>query len=70
MLGELGAGLQCLFSLYECTVLGAHTVGLAYGIAYGLGYGIALAWPALGVWLRLAEGACLLLIYRIMKPCS
>ena len=33
--------------------------GMVYGIAYGLGYGIALAWPALGVWLRLAWGlAC------------
>ena len=30
--------------------------GMVYGIAYGLGYGIARAWPALGVWLRLAGG--------------
>lgn len=56
MLGELGAGLLCLFSLCKTTVLGAHTVGLAYGLAYVLAYGIALAWPALGVWLMLAGG--------------
>ena len=68
MLGKLGAGLRCLFSLYECTVLGGHTVCLAYGLAYVLAYGIARARLALGVWSRLA-GACLLSIYRIMKPC-
>ena len=27
---------------------------MAYGLAYVLAYGIALAWPALSVWLRLA----------------
>ena len=57
MLGKLGAGLQCLFSLDECTVLGAHTVCIAYGLAYVLAYGIALAMLALGVWFS-AHWAC------------
>ena len=26
MLGKLGVGLRCLFSLYECTVLDGYTV--------------------------------------------
>ena len=68
MLGKLGAGLRCLFSLYECTVLGGHTVCLAYGLAYVLAYGIAWAWPTLGVWPS-AHRVCLLSIYRIMEPC-
>ena len=66
--GSARPGLRCLFSLYECTVLGVHTVCLAYVIAYGLAYGIALAWLALSVWLRLGRVA-ILSIYRIMKPC-
>ena len=36
MLRRARAGLQCLFSLYECAVLGGHTVCLAYGLAYVL----------------------------------
>ena len=83
MLGRARAGLRCLFSLDECTVLGAHTVCLAYGLAYVLAYGIARARLALGVWFsahggllqRLPKQAtrrgkvAMLSIHRIMKPC-
>ena len=83
MLGRAREHAACLFSLDECTVLGAHTVCLAYGLAYVLAYGIARAWPALGVRLGLAGGllqrlpkqatrrgkVAMLSIHRIMKPC-
>ena len=58
MLGRARPGLQCLFSLDKCTVLGARTVCLAYGLAYVLAYGIARAWLALSVRPSVPGFAC------------
>ena len=49
--GAVGAGLQCLFSLYVRTVLYGCTVCKGMLIAYGLAYGLDWAEPALSVWL-------------------
>ena len=67
MLGRARAGLRCLFSLYETTVLGGHTAFPS--VWHGLGLSVWHS-PSMASAERMDSSRidCLLLIYRIMKP--
>ena len=66
MLGRARAGLRCLFSLYECTVLGGHTVCLAYVLSVCLSVWHSWAWHS-WAWHGLAGGGACCNGYR-SKP--
>lgn len=56
MLGACGRACDACFHCAKPQCWACIQHGMVYGLAYVLAYGIALAWPALGVWLMLAGG--------------